>query len=115
MGKDTSHYLGELLVWKIEDYLGAQTERPDQARVAFIRLADQGAAEAVAAELEAGGSFYAAAKRAQALGMTLPGEMFAVVTRDERPEVFDAVPGTTFPPVAEDEGYLVIRLVAFEP
>ena len=114
MRKDISHYLGELLIWEIEDYLRARTRRPERARVAVIRLPDRSAAEAVAADLEAGGSFYAAAKRAQALGMTTPGEMFGVVTRAERPEVFEAVPGTMFPPIPEGEGYLVIRLVAFE-
>ncbi|MEW9529954.1 hypothetical protein [Microbispora sp. NPDC049125] len=112
--KDASRYLGELLIWEIEDYLSAQTAQPDRARVAFIRLADRFSADTVAADLEAGGSFYAAAKRAQALGMTVPGEMFGVVTRAERPEVFDAVPGTTFPPVPEGESYLIVRLVAFE-
>ncbi|ETK32184.1 hypothetical protein [Microbispora sp. ATCC PTA-5024] len=114
MWKDTSRYLGELLIWEIEDYLCAQASRPDRARVAFIRLAGRGEAEAVAADLEAGGSFYAAAKRAQSLGMTLPGEMFGVVTREECPEVFEAVPGTTFPPVPEGDGFLILRLVAFE-
>jgi hypothetical protein len=115
MWKDTPHYLGELLIWEIEDYLSAQTARPERARVAFIRLAQQRIAETVAAELAAGGSFYAAAERAQSLKLTLPGPMFGVVTRAEHPEVFDVVPGTTFPPVPEGEGYLIIRLVAFEP
>ncbi|MEZ0076676.1 hypothetical protein [Planotetraspora sp. GP83] len=114
MWKDTSQYLGELLIWEIEDYLSAQTAKPDKARVAFIRLADHWAAETIAAELESGGSFYAAAKRAHALGMTLPGEMFGVVSRAERPEIFEAVPGTTFPPMAEGDGYVIMRLVAFE-
>ncbi|GII27660.1 hypothetical protein [Planotetraspora mira] len=114
MWKDTSRYLSELLIWEIEDYLSAQTAKPDKARVAFLRLVDHRAAAAVAADLEAGGSFYAAAKRAHVFGMTLPGDMFGVVTRAERPSVFDAVPGTTFPPVPDGEGYVIIRLIAFE-
>lgn len=115
MWRDTPQYLGELLIWEIEDYLSAQTAQPDRARVAFIRLTDEAAAVSIGAELETGGSFYAAARRADALGMTLPGDMFGVVTRDEHPEVFKAVPGTTFPPVRDGDGYVILRLVAFEP
>lgn len=114
MEKDISHYLGELLIWEIEDYLRARTKRPERARVARIRVSSRSAAEAVAADLEAGGSFYAAARRALALGMTPPDDLFGVVTRDEHPEVFEAVPGTTLPPAPEGEGFVIIRLVAFE-
>ncbi|MBP2706615.1 hypothetical protein JOL79_22665 [Microbispora sp. RL4-1S] len=115
MWKDTSRYLSELLIWEIEDYLVAQAEPPTRARVAVLRLTDAWAAETVAADLRTGVSFYTAAKRAEERGMALPGEMFDVVTRHERPELFHAVPGTTLPPVREGDGYLVIRLVAFEP
>ncbi|MFG1861217.1 peptidylprolyl isomerase [Microbispora bryophytorum] len=114
MKRDMSHYLGELLVWEIEDYLRARSARPQRARVARIRVPDRPAAEMIAADLEAGGSFHAATRRATALGMTLPDDLFGVVTRDEHPEVFDAVPGTTLPPKREGDGFLVIRLVAFE-
>ncbi|MEU7689466.1 peptidylprolyl isomerase [Microbispora hainanensis] len=115
MKRDMSHYLGELLVWEIEDYLRARSARPERARVARIRVPDRPAAETVAADLEAGGSFHAAARRAMALGMTLSDDLFCVVTRDEHPEVFEAVPGTTLPPKREGEGFLIIRLVGFEP
>jgi hypothetical protein len=114
MRKDVSQYLGELLVWEIEDYLSAREVKPDRARVAFIRLADEWATATIAAELAAGGSFYAAARKADALGMTVPGDMFGVVTREERPDLFDAVPGTTFPPERDGAGYVIVRLVAFE-
>ena len=114
MWKDTPQYLGELLLWEIEDYLSARETRPEKARVAFIRLADARGASSIAADLAAGGSFYAAAKRAHADGMTMPGDMFGLVSRAEHPEIFDAVPGTTFPPIRDGSGYLIRRLVAFE-
>ncbi len=114
MWKDTSQYLSELLIWEIEDYLSAQAAKPERAKVAFIRLADECGAATIAAELAAGGSFYAAAKWAVAQGMTAPGEMFGEVTRDEHPEVFEAVPGTTLPPVYDGSSYVIVRLVAFE-
>lgn len=114
MEKDVPHYLGELLIWEIEDYLRARTARPERARVARIKVPSRSAAEAVAADLKAGGSFYAAARQALARGVAMPDDLFGVVTRDEHPEVFEAVPGTTLPPKPEGEHYLIIRLVAFE-
>ncbi|GAB1821585.1 peptidylprolyl isomerase [Herbidospora sp. RD11066] len=114
MWKDTPQYLGELLIWEIEDYLVAQSQRPERAKVAFIRLADAWGAASIAAELDDGGSFYSAAKRADAMGMTLPGDMFGTVTREQMPHVFAAVPGTTFPPMPDGDGWVIVRLVAFE-
>ncbi|WP_169950734.1 hypothetical protein [Microbispora sp. H11081] len=114
MEKDVSHYLGELLIWEIEDYLRARTARPERARVARIRVPSRSAAEAVAADLEAGGSFYAAARRALARGVAVPDVLFCVVTRHEHPDVFEAVPGTTLPPRPEGEHFVIMRLVAFE-
>ncbi|GLW20774.1 hypothetical protein Mame01_08170 [Microbispora amethystogenes] len=113
--RDKSHYLGELLVWEIEDYLRARSAPPERARVARLRVSSRSAAEAVAAELEAGGGVHAVARRALRLGVASPDDLFGVVTRDEHPEVFEAVPGATLPPKPEGEGFLVIRLVAFEP
>ncbi|WP_327046986.1 hypothetical protein OG320_03555 [Microbispora sp. NBC_01189] len=115
MKRDKSHYLGELLVWEIEDYLRARSAPPERARVARLRVSSRSAAEAVAAELEAGGGVHAVARRVLRLGVASPDDLFGVVTRDEHPEVFEAVPGATLPPKPEGEGFLVIRLVAFEP
>lgn len=38
-----------------------------------------------------------------------------MVTRSEHPEVFDVVPGTTPPPKPDGEGFVIIRVAAFEP
>lgn len=110
--------LGEILVREIEEYLAERSRpmvRPERARVARLRLADEQTAVAVAAELAAGGSFYAAAQRLHAEGRALPGDMFATVHRSERPDLFRAQPGTTFPPEPDlTSGYVILRLIAFE-
>jgi putative peptide maturation system protein len=102
-------------------YLEHNRDRFDSIRMARFVFPDQLSAEQFAADVRAGGDFYACAERMFADGILAPAAgVLCVASRgDLAPELSEAIchasPGSIIGPFAVPEGHEVIRVVAVVP